>query len=428
MKKIYVDCAVIGGGPAGMAAAIEAHKNGLNTVIIERDKTLGGILQQCIHDGFGLSRFKKRMTGGQYAQKFIDEIMQLQIPVLLNTMVLEVTEDKKVYAVNPREGTVEILAKSVILTMGCRERTRSQVMIYGSRPSGVLTAGAVQRYINMEGYLPGKKAVILGSGDIGLIMARRMTLEGIEVKGVYELMHQQNGLTRNIVQCLRDYNIPLHLGTTVVKVHGKKKLEGVTVVKVDEHLNPVPETEEYISCDLLVLSVGLIPENELSEKAGIVLCPKTKGPVVTDEMMTSVPGIFAAGNVATVFDLVDYVSLTGEIAARGAARYVKEGEKPFETIDVQAGENVAFVFPQKIRKDTQNEKIQVFMRVKQTAEQVGTVLCQGDEELPVRRHLVVRPPEMVSEILQKEKIDLSANLTIKMASQIQETMGQKKEA
>lgn len=231
-------------------------------------------------------------------------------------------------------------------------------------------------------------------------------------------MHQQNGLTRNIVQCLHDYAIPLHLGTTVTKIHGKKKLEGVTVVKVDEQLNPVPGTENYIACDLLVLSVGLIPENELSEKAGILLCPKTKGPVVTDEMMTSIPGIFAAGNVATVFDLVDYVSLTGEIAARGAVRYVKEGEKPFETIAVHAGENVSFVFPQKIRKDTQNEKIPIFMRVKQTAEQVTAVLCQKNKQTVIQRHPVVRPPEMVREVLQKENMDMSADLSIAMLPQI----------
>ncbi|MBR0380990.1 MAG: FAD-dependent oxidoreductase [Eubacterium sp.] len=414
MKKFIVDCAVIGGGPAGLAAAIEADKQGLDTLIIERDKTLGGILQQCIHDGFGLMRFKKRMTGGQYAQHFIDEVLERGIITMLDTMVLELTEDRKIYAANAEYGIVEITAGSIILAMGCRERTRSQVMIYGSRPAGVLTAGAVQRYINMEGYLPGKKAVILGSGDIGLIMARRMTLEGISVEGVYELMHHQNGLTRNIVQCLHDYDIPLHLGTTVTRIHGKKKISGVTVARVDENLKPIPGTEREIPCDLLVLSVGLIPENELSESVGIEISPVTKGPVVNDEMMTSIPGIFAAGNVATVFDLVDYVSLTGEIAARGAARFVKEGPAPAETVSVLPGENVSFVFPQKIRKDTENEDIHLFMRVKKPDEDVTAVLSQNGKKTVIRKHQVVKPPEMVSEVLKRDKLEPDSDLTIGM--------------
>lgn len=414
MKKISVDCAIIGGGPAGLAAAIEADKNGLNTLIIERDVSLGGILQQCIHDGFGLMRFKKRMTGGQYAQHFIDEVRAREIPYLLNTMVLEITPDKHVYAVNEADGMCDIDAKTIILTMGCRERTRSQVMIYGTRPAGVLTAGAVQRYINMEGYLPGKNAVILGSGDIGLIMARRMTLEGIHVEGVYEIMHHQNGLTRNIEQCLHDYDIPLHLGTTVQRIHGKKKIEGVTVVDTDDNLKPIDGTQRYIPCDLLVLSVGLIPENELSEKAHIAMSPATKGPIVNDEMMTSIPGIFAAGNVATVFDLVDYVSMTGEIAARGAARYVKEGETSYDTIDVVPGNNVSFVFPQKIRKDSQNDSINLFMRVKQPEENVTAYQLQGDTKTKIKKHPVVKPPEMVNEVLNKSDINMQQNLTIEM--------------
>ena len=310
MKQIKTDCAIIGGGPAGLAAAVEAHKAGLDTLIIERDLSLGGILQQCIHDGFGLLRFKRRMTGGQYAQAFIDEVEASGIGVKLDTMVLEIRPDKTIYAVNEKDGLLEIKAGSIILAMGCRERTRSQVMIYGTRPAGVLTAGAVQRYINMEGYLPGKKAVILGSGDIGLIMARRMTLEDIEVKGVYEIMHTEGGLTRNIVQCLEDYDIPLHLGTTVTEIHGRDRIEGVTVAKVDENLKPIEGTEEYIDCDLLVLSVGLIPENELSEQLDIEMDPRTRGPVVDEQMMTSVPGIFAAGNVA-----VSYTHLRGKSGA-----------------------------------------------------------------------------------------------------------------
>ncbi|MGL6292943.1 NAD(P)/FAD-dependent oxidoreductase, partial [Eubacterium aggregans] len=331
------------------------------------------------------------MTGGQYAQAFIDEVEAEGIAVKLNTMVLEITKDKIVYAINDQEGMLAIQAKTVILTMGCRERTRSQVMIYGSRPSGFLTAGAVPRYINMEGYLHGKEAVILGSGDIGLIMARRMTLEGIQVKGVYEIMHSEGGLTRNIVQCLEDYDIPLHLGTTVRKIHGKKAIEGVAVAKADDNLKPIAGTEEYIPCDLLVLSVGLIPENELSEKLDVEMDPGTKGPVVNDEMMTSAPGVFAAGNVATVFDLVDYVSLTGEIAARGAIRYVTEGETPVETIEVLPGDNVSFVFPQKISRDTQNEWVHVFMRVRKPDTKVASVRIQVGESQRIKKHQVVKP-------------------------------------
>ena len=401
MNRIQTDCAVIGGGPAGLAAAVEAHRAGLDTLIIERDLSLGGILQQCIHDGFGLLRFKRRMTGGQYAQAFIDEVEAEGIAVKLDTMVLEIKPDKTIYAVNEQDGLLEIQAKTIILAMGCRERTRSQVMIYGTRPAGVLTAGAVQRYINMEGYLPGKKAVILGSGDIGLIMARRMTLEDIEVKGVYEIMHTEGGLTRNIVQCLEDYDIPLHLGTTVTKIHGKDRIEGVTVAKVDENLKPIPGTEEYIDCDLLVLSVGLIPENELSEQLDIEMDPRTRGPVVDEQMMTSVPGVFAAGNVVTVFDLVDYVSQTGELAARGAVRYLKGGLSDKESRAVEAGDNISFVVPQKISGTS--GKVPVFMRVRKPDEKVRMMLSQDDQSQKLKKHAVVKPPEMVCEVIDLDK-------------------------
>ncbi|QUH30703.1 NAD(P)/FAD-dependent oxidoreductase [Vallitalea guaymasensis] len=415
MKYIETDVAVIGGGPAGLAAATEAKRQGVeNVLIIERDVELGGILQQCIHDGFGLHRFGKRLSGCEYAENFIEEVDNQDIDVKIKTIVLEITKEKIIYAMNESEGMMRIKCGAIILAMGCRERTRSQVFIWGTRPSGVLTAGTVQRYINMEGYLPGKKAVILGSGDIGLIMARRMTLEGIKVEGVYELMSSPGGLTRNICQCLDDYNIPMHLSTTVVRIHGNKKLEGVTVAQVDNNRNPIKGTEKYIECDLLVLAVGLIPENELSRKLEVKIDPRTKGPVVDESFMTSVEGVFAAGNVVTVFDLVDYVSITGEIAGRGAARYL-EGNLNLkdEYQSVVPGENVNFVVPQIIRKNNLEEQLPIYFRVKQKEKKVK-VIGEIDGEICLdKKHVVVLPPEMIVENIKSEKIKSSNNeLTI----------------
>jgi NADPH-dependent 2,4-dienoyl-CoA reductase/sulfur reductase-like enzyme len=399
MKRLKTDIAIIGAGPAGLAAALEAKRLGVEkTLLLERDVELGGILQQCIHDGFGIHRFGRRLSGTQYAQTFIDQVEASNVDVLTETMVLEISADRRIFACNKQDGILDIECGAIILAMGCRERTAAQVLIYGDRPVGVLTAGAVQRYINMEGRLPGRTAVILGSGDIGLIMARRMTLEGINVKGVYEVMESPGGLTRNIVQCLDDFNIPLHLSETVSWVQGRKRVESVTTVKVDSDRKPIPGTETVVPCDLLVLAVGLIPENELSVKAGIEIDPRTKGPVLDSAFMTSVPGIFAAGNVAAVFDLVDYVSQSGETAARGALAFLR-GELSTSGWDtVEVGENVSFVTPQRIRRERSIEKTSFFLRVKKPAASAELVCStkDGGGVILKKRLRHIAPPEMIS--------------------------------
>jgi NADPH-dependent 2,4-dienoyl-CoA reductase/sulfur reductase-like enzyme len=397
MKHLRTDIAVIGAGPAGLAAALEAKRLGAEkTLLLERDAELGGILQQCIHDGFGIHRFGHRLSGTQYAQTFIDQVEASAVDVLTETMVLEIGADRRIFACNKRDGILDIECGAIILAMGCRERTAAQVLIYGDRPAGVLTAGAVQRYINMEGCLPGRTAVILGSGDIGLIMARRMTLEGITVKGVYEVMESPGGLTRNIVQCLDDFGIPLHLSETVVRVRGRDRVEAVTTVKVGPDHRPIPGTETEIPCDLLVLAVGLIPENELSANAGIEIDPRTRGPALDSAFMTSAPGIFAAGNVAAVFDLVDYVSLSGEFAAQGAMAFLR-GELSAPGWDpVEAGENVNFVVPQRLRREHSTGKTSFFLRVKKPAA-LAELVCSANGQVRLKkrcRH--VAPPEMLS--------------------------------
>ncbi len=343
------DVAVIGSGPAGLTAALHAAKAGAkNVVLLEREEELGGILKQCIHNGFGLEQFKKDYTGPEYAERLIDEVEQANVRCLLNTMVTGLTSDRTITAVNPEKGILTIEPKGVVLAMGCRERARGSINIAGTRPAGIYTAGVAQRFVNIDGYLPGKEIVILGSGDIGLIMARRLVLEGASVKGVYEIMAHPGGLRRNIVQCLQDFDIPLHLSYTVVDIRGKERVEGVVVCAVDDALEPVKGTEQLIECDTLLLSVGLIPENELSKEAGVELSTYTKGPVSTETMETSVGGVFSCGNVSTVFDLVDYVAQTGTRAGESAAKFARgEMAAPERTADIVAGHNVRMVFPQR---------------------------------------------------------------------------------
>lgn len=391
---ITPDLVVIGAGPAGLAAALEGARAGLkDVVLVDRDIELGGILPQCIHDGFGSIVFNEVLTGPQYAQRYIDMLAKTGVRVMLNTMVLDIAPDRRITAVNSEEGMMEMAPGSVVLAMGCRERSRHQVMIPGFRPAGVITAGAAQRDINIEGLMPGRNVVILGSGDIGLIMARRFTLEGARVEGVYEIMDQPGGLTRNVVQCLHDFEIPLHLSHTVTFIHGRKRVEAVTVAEVDRNLTPVKETERRVECDTLVLSVGLIPENELSKKAGVVLDEVTGGPLVDERMETTVEGIFACGNVVNVFDLVDYVTRSAEVAGRGAAEYVRGGRKRRTPVRVVPGENVKYVVPQLVGDFSRD--IDFYFRVERPERAVTAKVLVGAESLAGKKHKMVRPPEML---------------------------------
>jgi NADPH-dependent 2,4-dienoyl-CoA reductase/sulfur reductase-like enzyme len=367
-----VDVAVIGSGPAGLTAATHARKNDAKRVLLlEREEELGGILKQCIHNGFGLEQFKQDYTGPEYAERLIKELEKTGVQCLLNTMVTDLSSDRVITAVSPEHGALRIRAKSIVLAMGCRERTRPGIGIPGTRPAGIFTAGVAQRFVNIDGYLPGKKVVILGSGDIGLIMARRLTLEGARVIGVYEIMSYPGGLKRNIVQCLNDFDIPLHLSHTVTEIKGKERIEGVVISRVGSDLRPLKGSEHLVKCDTLLLSVGLIPENELSRKARIELSAATGGPVTTEIMETSVPGIFSCGNVSTVFDLVDYVAQTGAAAGDCAARYaLGQVSRSRQSVPVVAGENVRLLFPQ--RYGFQDDLV-LFIRAAEPVEKPVTV-------------------------------------------------------
>ena len=390
---IKVDIAVIGGGPAGLAAALSARENGAEKVlIIERDVRLGGILSQCIHNGFGLHIFKEELTGPEYAARYIDKVKKSDIEVMLDTMVLEITKEKKIHCINSEEGYTTVEARAIVLAMGCRERTRGALNIAGDRPSGVYTAGSAQYMVNMQSLMPGKIAVILGSGDIGLIMARRMTWEGAKVKMVCELMSYSAGLNRNIAQCLDDNDIPLKFNHTVVRIHGKGRLEGVTIAQVDENFKPIKETYEYVECDTLLLSVGLIPENELTENLEVDLNPITKGAIVDETRQCSVEGIFACGNVLHVHDLVDNVSMEAEIAGKYAAQYINEGINTTREIVVKNGENIRYTLPNYIRTDESN--IDLYYRVTKTIKPAVINVYADSDIIKTKKARVLNPGEM----------------------------------
>ena len=388
---------IIGGGPAGLAAAVAAYKAGIQDILIlERDNELGGILNQCIHNGFGLHTFKEELTGPEYAGRFIEQVKELGIPYKLNTMVMDLSADKVVTAMNKEDGLFQLKPKAVILAMGCRERPRGALSIPGYRPAGIYTAGTAQRLVNMEGYLPGRKCVILGSGDIGLIMARRMTLEGAEVKVVAELMPYSGGLKRNIVQCLDDFGIPLKLSHTVVDIKGKERVEGITLAKV-ENGKPIPGTEEFYECDTLLLSCGLIPENELSQAAGVSINPITNGPAVNESLETNIPGVFAAGNVLHVHDLVDFVSEEAAAAGRDAAAFIQEAKQvEGKSLPIKGIDGVRYTVPVAIRPAALDAEgtVTIRFRVGNVYTNKRVVVYAGEKQIFSRKRNVLAPGEM----------------------------------
>jgi NADPH-dependent 2,4-dienoyl-CoA reductase/sulfur reductase-like enzyme len=408
----YADVVIVGGGPAGLAAAVRLYDMGIRDILIlEREHSLGGILRQCIHDGFGLTRFGVSLSGPEYASRFIGEVEKRQIPYITDTTVIEITRDKLVTAAG-EAGLLQVQAKAVILTMCCRERTRGALAIPGTRPAGVMTAGVAQAYINLQNRMIGKEVVILGSGDIGMIMARRLTLEGAHVIAVFEVMPVASGLPRNIEQCLNDYGIPLYLSHTVTDIKGTDRLESVTISQVDDHMQPIPGTEKEYACDTLILSVGLIPENELTLGAGASLDDHTKGALVDEFYQSDIPGIFAAGNVLHVHDLVDFVSMEAEALAEGAAAYVREGSLPECLVSVTAGDNVGHALPQKVSGE---RDFLLSLRPRRPMQDVRLKVSQGENIILERKMKKVLPAEMIQLKIRKEKLSREGSITVSIS-------------